>query len=166
MYRTAAELQQAQTMVNAIADSKVYPAPLCLNMEPEGDQEFLEAFVHGSNAVGVRLLNKVADDVLAGNEGYRQRLAGLDFMSGKEVRALIAGIITRAVQCSLRPTDLFYAMVQLQVEVTAAGIGLKHLRRAAFQRVKRMERLSTEPWRDAVRSSVILWEAVRVKGHL
>ena len=86
-------------------------------------------------------------------------------MSATEVQGLIGGIVTRAVQCSLRPTDLFYALAQLHVEVVGAGVSLTVMRKAIYQRMQRMEKLKDESWRDAVRDCVKMWEQARVKGH-
>ena len=52
----------------------------------------------------------------------------------------------------------------LHVEVVSAGVSLQLLRKAIHQRMKRMERLKEEPWRDAVHDCVIMWEQARVKG--
>ena len=85
-----------------MASEAVYPLPLKLNVEPEGDQEFLEAEVLKSDGtVKLKLMNKVVQDIVAGREGYRQRLAPPPYMSQKQLLDLVRGIANRAVQtCS------------------------------------------------------------------
>ena len=93
---------QLHEFVEFMASEAVYPLPLKLNVEPEGDQEFLEAEVLKSDGtVKLKLMNKVVQDIVAGREGYRQRLASPPFMSQKQSSDLVRGIATRAVQaCS------------------------------------------------------------------
>ena len=91
-----------QEFLDTLASEDVYPPPLQLNLEPEGDQDFLEARVFKSwGTVKVKLLNKVVEDKLAGREGYRQRLAATPYMSQRELNEQVRGITIRAVQtCS------------------------------------------------------------------
>ena len=61
--RTPEEVTAASTFVTKLNKHTVYPSPLCLNMEPQGNQEFLEANVTVSgNQLALSLNNKVVVD--------------------------------------------------------------------------------------------------------
>ena len=73
LYRNPDEVTAATAFVHELNKPTVYPPPLCLNMEPQGNQEFLEANVTVSgNQLALSLNNKVVVDAM-----YQLRTAPL-----------------------------------------------------------------------------------------
>ena len=63
--RNPDEEAAAEAFVCELSKPTVYPPPLCLNMEPRGDQEFLEANVTvAGNQLALSLNNKVAAGIV------------------------------------------------------------------------------------------------------
>ena len=77
----------------------VYPPPLCLNMEPQVNQEFLEAngTVSG-NQLDLSLNSKVVMDALYRLPPYRQRLSSK--VSNASNRRVLQGILSRTMQAA------------------------------------------------------------------
>ena len=102
-----------------------YPPPLVLNVEPSGDQEFLEAKV-SSDFFGphCKMMNKVTADYVAARQPYRQRLASTVTMYRRLQRTLIDGIATRAYRyaSSTKQMTLLHSLWELQLEMAAVGI--------------------------------------------
>ena len=73
--RTPEDVTAACIFVEELNNPTVYPPPLSLNMEPQGNQEFLEANVTVSGIqLALSLNNKVVVDALYRLPPYRQRL--------------------------------------------------------------------------------------------
>ena len=72
---TTQNLTAAENFMEWLAGPSVYPAPLKLNLEPEGDQEFLEAHILVGHQLQCTIQNKVYSDILAAKAPYRQRVA-------------------------------------------------------------------------------------------
>ena len=95
--RNSDEEVAAEAFVSELSKPAVYPPPLCLNMEPRGDQEFLEANVTvAGNQLALSLNNKVTADILYRLPPYRQRLSPK--MSRAANRTVLSGILTRILQ--------------------------------------------------------------------
>ena len=98
--------------------SSVYPPPLVLNMEAEGDKVFLEAKVlKTSEGVVCRLDNKVVSDYLAQGAKYRVRLHSLKLVSVDKAVEEVSGIATRCVQYATNATQLTISLLELRLEV-------------------------------------------------
>ena len=105
-----------------------YPHPLCLNLEPVGDQDFLESRIISSKEIGpqVYLNNKVAADAIAGKPPYRQRLDPVG-MSSRTLVDRISEIALRAVQAASAEVVLRWSLLALKLEVMASGTSLPKL---------------------------------------
>ena len=74
--RNPDEEAAAEAFVSELSEPTVYPPPLCLNMEPQGNQEFLEANVTvAGNQLALNINNKVTADILYRLPPYQQRLS-------------------------------------------------------------------------------------------
>ena len=122
-----------------IASADVYPPPLKLNVEPEGDQDFLEARVFTRNGdVCVKLNNKVVSDITSRKEQYRRRLPDTADVSYNTARSLVTGVATRAVQATSADADLLHCcLLELQVECLACGYGNRLIKKALCWILKR-----------------------------
>ena len=95
--RNPNEVTTVEAFVSELNKPTVYPPPLCLNMEPRGNQEFLEANVTVAvSQLALRLNNKVTTDILYRLPPYRQRLSNKVFRAAN--RAVLSGILTRILQ--------------------------------------------------------------------
>lgn len=117
---------EAELFIDWLKSAEVYPPPLRLNMEAEGDQEFLEAkvFTHDGRLCCC-LLNKTADDMMAEKERYRLRLPAANASRQKELQDLVDGIATRAVQMTTERDSGLYlhpCLLQLRLEVASSGL--------------------------------------------
>ena len=98
----------------------LYPPPLQLNLEPPGQQEFLETAVTGGDKISLQMLMKRYTDIVAKRDHYRVRFSKL--ASRRTNRNLATGIITRAVQYTTPVQTLKLTLQQLQVEMLRDGI--------------------------------------------
>ena len=69
------------------------------------------------------------------------------------------GIVTRIVQCSSTPRDLFAGVMLLAVEVVAAQVSLSLVQQALFRRMERMDKFKDRKWRQAAEAAVLTVEA-------
>ena len=91
----------------------VYPAPLCLNMEPQGNQLFLEANAIGSgNRLAISLNNTVVADALYRLPPYRQRLSSN--VPNAANRRVLQGILTRPMQSTSSDELIVTGVLALQ----------------------------------------------------
>ena len=100
-----------------------YPPLLVLNVEPSGDQEFLEAKI-SSDFLGLhcKMMNKVTADYVAVCQPYRQRLASTATMYSRLQQTLIDGIATRAYQYASCKKQMLHSLWELQLEMASVGI--------------------------------------------
>ena len=95
--RNPDEEAAAEAFVSELSKPTAYPPPLCLNTEPRGDQEFLEANVTvAGNQLALSLNNKATAGILYRLPPYRQRLSTK--MSRAANRTVFSGILTRILQ--------------------------------------------------------------------
>ena len=74
--QTSEEVTAASTFVEELNKPSAHPPPLCLNMEPHGNQEFLEANVTVSgNQLALSLNSKLLVDALYRLPPYRRWLS-------------------------------------------------------------------------------------------
>lgn len=105
----------AEAFVSELSKPTVYPPPLCLNMEPRGDQQFLEANVTvAGNQLALSLNNKATADILYRLPPYRQRLSTK--MSRAANRTVFSGIITRILQSTSDSKLITMCILALQYE--------------------------------------------------
>ena len=72
-HSTPQQLVKIQAFVEWMGSQDAYEAPLVLNVEPEGDQEFLEAKIYSEGReLWAQLHSKV--DYMGGKQPYRRRL--------------------------------------------------------------------------------------------
>lgn len=115
-----------------LASPLVYPPPLVLNLEPEGDQDFLESRVllDDDGQLELQLHNEVVADYIARRAPYRRRLCGPPDVSSRVTFSLVANIALRALQyCSSGPR-LAESLLQLKLECIASGVCLGAFNRA------------------------------------
>ena len=97
--RNPDEVTAAEAFVSELNKPAAHPPPPCLNMEPHGNQEFIEAnaivTVAGSQ-LALSLNNKVTTDILYRLPPYRQRLPNK--VSRAANRAALSGILTGILQ--------------------------------------------------------------------
>ena len=95
--RTPEEVTAATTFVTELNKPTVYFPQLCLNMEPQGNQEFLEANVTVTgNQLALSLNNKMVVDALYRLPPYRQRMSPK--VSNAANRRVLQVTLTRIVQ--------------------------------------------------------------------
>ena len=98
--RNPDEEAAAAASVSELTRPAVYPTPLCLNMGPRGNKEFLEANVTVTgNRLALSLSGKVAANILCRLPPYRQKLS-LE-MSRDANRIVLSGILTRILQSTI-----------------------------------------------------------------
>ena len=98
-----------------------YEAPLVLNVEPEGDQEFLEAKVYSEGMeLWARLHNKVTKDFMASLPPYRQRLPNKDTPPIVEQVKLVACTMTRIRQLTKPDAPMLQCLIDLKLKTVAA----------------------------------------------
>ena len=117
--RNSVEGAAAEAFVSELSKPAVYPPLLCLNMEPRGNQEFLEANVT-VHVAGTQLAlsrnNKVAADIVYRLPPYRQRLSPK--MPRAANRTVLSGILTRILQSTCSDNKLItMCILALQYEV-------------------------------------------------
>ena len=95
--RNPSEVPTAEAVDSKLNKPTVYSPPLCLSMEPQGNQEFLKAnaTVAGSR-LALSLNNKVATDILYILPPYQQRI--FNKVSKAANKAVLSGILTRTLQ--------------------------------------------------------------------
>ena len=99
-----------------------YGPPLGLNVEPEGDQGFLEAKIYSEGGeLWSQLHNKVVIDYMGGKKPYRQRLPHNNSLPTAEKVKLISGTVTRIRQIVHRERDLLHCLVDLRIEAMTAS---------------------------------------------
>jgi hypothetical protein len=113
--RNPDEVAAATAFVHELNKPTVYPPPLCLNMEPQGNQEFLEANVTVSdNQLALSLNNKVVVDALYRLPPYRQRLSTK--VSRAANRRVMQGILTRIIQSTSSDELIVTGILALRYE--------------------------------------------------
>ena len=112
--RTKADRLEVDSFVRWLG-SVPYPPPLVLNLEPFGEQEFLETAVSGGERVSLVMLMKRFADLQADKQPYRARFSR--YASRRKTIELAAGIITRAVQYTTPTVRLKLTLLQLQAEL-------------------------------------------------
>ena len=113
--RNPDEVAAATAFVHELDKPSVYPPPLCLNMEPQGNQEFLEANVTVSdNQLALSLNNKVVVDALYRLPPYRQRLSTK--VSRAANRRVMQGILTRIIQSTSSDELIVTGILALRYE--------------------------------------------------
>ena len=109
-----------------------YEEPLVLNVEPEGDQEFLEAKVYSEDMeLWARLHNKVTKDFMARLPPYRRRVPDRDSTPVAEQIKLVASTVTRIRQLTKPNVSMIQCLIDLKLETVAAGYGRQVFLRAA-----------------------------------
>ena len=115
MCRNPEEVTAATAFVTELNKPTVYPPPLCLNMEPQGNQEFLECnVVVSGNQLALSLNNKVVVDALYRQPPYRQRLSSK--VSNAANRSVLHGILTRIMQSTNSDELIVTGVLALQYE--------------------------------------------------
>ena len=113
--RNSDEAAAAEAFVSELSKPTVYPPPLCLNMEPRGDQESIEANVTvAGNQLALSLNNKVTADILYRLPPYRQRLSPK--MPRAANRTVLSGILTRILQSTSDNKLVAMCILALQYE--------------------------------------------------
>ena len=113
--RNPEEVTAATAFVTELNKPTVYPPPLCLNMEPQGNQEFLECnVVVSGNQLALSLNNKVVVDALYRQPPYRQRLSSK--VSNAANRSVLHGILTRIMQSTNSDELIVTGVLALQYE--------------------------------------------------
>jgi hypothetical protein len=113
--RNPEEVTAATAFVTELNKPTVYPPPLCLNMEPQGNQEFLECnVVVSGNQLALSLNNKVVVDALYRQPPYRQRLSSK--VSNAANRSVLYGILTRIMQSTNSEELIVTGVLALQYE--------------------------------------------------
>ena len=115
--RTPEEVTAASTFVEELNKPTVYPPPHCLNMEPQGNQEFLEAndiVTVSGNQLALSLNNKVVVDALYRLPPYRQRLSSK--VSNAANRRVLQGILTKIMQSTSSDELIVTGVIALQYE--------------------------------------------------
>ena len=136
-YRTLAQLSQIQAFVAKLTGDQAYGYPLVLNVEPEGDQEFLEAKIYSKGTrLWAKLNNKVVADGMQGVAPYRRRLPLAEATNQNDRAKLIAGTIVRIRQIGEANT-LLQSLAELKLEAMLAGYGEQDYRRGAMAIVLR-----------------------------
>ena len=103
----------------------MYPPPLKLNVEPFGDQDFLEAKVWtDSSGLHSRLLNMVVKDQLLGLPPYRRRQGDHTTMTRRTAQTLVDGIALRCLQYASDSLMLAVSLLELKYEVITSGVAL------------------------------------------
>ena len=147
---------EAKLFMEWLASPEVYPPPLVLNVEPEGDQEFLEARVvtHDDNLCSV-FRNTTAVDICEGKNQYRRRLPHAGQVREEEVQKLVQGIATRAVQMTSGSDGelLYHCLRELKLEVSFSGLPPRLFARAIHYILLKYP---TENVKNAIRRKGIL----------
>ena len=113
--RTPEEVTAATTFVTELNKPTVYPPPRCLNMEPQGYQEFLEANVIVSgNQLALSLNIKMVVDALYRLPPYRRRLSS-KVSNAANWRGL-QGVLTRIMQSTSSNELIVTGLLALQYE--------------------------------------------------
>ena len=115
--RKPEEVAAATAFVHKLNKPTSYPPPLFLNMEPQGNQEFLEAnvTVHVSgNQLALSLNNKVVVDALYRLPPYRQRLSTKASRAAN--RRVVQGILSRIMQSTSSDELIVTGILALRYE--------------------------------------------------
>jgi len=131
-YKDQKQLVQIQEFIQWLGSHGAYEEPLVLNVEPEGDQEFLEAKVYHENMeLWARLHNKVTKDFMARLPPYRRRLPDRDSTPKAEQIKLVASTMTRIRQLTKPDVSMLQCLIDLKLETEAAGYASQIFLRAA-----------------------------------
>ena len=113
--RSPDEEAPTEAFVSELSRPAVHPLPLCLNMEPRGNPEFLEAIVTvAGNQLALSLNNKVTAGTLYRLPPYRQRLSSK--MPRAANRTVLSGILTQIVQSTSDSNLITMCMLALRYE--------------------------------------------------
>ena len=141
-YTTAAQLVQIQEFVQLLA--KAYPPPLVLNLELQGDQEFLESLVSSQHHIlFTTMQNKALADHGQGLPYIRCRLAGKDLMPIATVKKRVQEILMRTSQTCSHPECITMTCWMLQMEALIAGMH-KSIVTGCIQKQMRVPRTKEE----------------------
>ena len=89
-FQTLAQLTQIQAFVKELTGDKAYGYPLVLNVEQDGDHEFLEARIYSLGMeLWAQLNNKVVTDAMQNVAPYRRRLPKFEATSPRDRKQLI-----------------------------------------------------------------------------
>ena len=122
---------QILDFVKWIGSKEAYEHPLILNVEPEGDQEFLEAKIRSEGKkLWAHLYNKVTVDIMAGKQPYRRRLPARSSVAVADQVDLIGGTITRIRQLTKVDSSLLDCLLDLRIEAKSAGYSPQAFRKA------------------------------------
>ena len=152
---TEADRDRVCEFVRWIASPEAYPPPLKMNLEAEGDQEFLEARVirrGGKLATCSRLFNKVVDDWEHDRAPYRVRLPPSHQVPRRLIQDLVTGIATWCVQYGSDQHQLTISLLELRLECL-----ISEVKDSIFLR-------SLECITARYKSNEVVLEAVRHKG--
>ena len=120
-FHTLAQLTQIQAFVKELTGDKAYGYPLVLNVEQDGDHEFLEARIYSLGMeLWAQLNNKVVTDAMQNVAPYRRRLPKFETTSPRDRKQLIVGTITRIRQIG-RTDTLLQSLAELKLETIFAG---------------------------------------------
>ena len=131
-YKDQKQLVQIQEFMEWLGSYGAYEEPLVLNVEPEGDQEFLESKVYRENMeLWARLHNKVTKDFMARLPPYRRRLPDRESTPKAEQIKLVASTMTRIRQLTKPDVSMLQCLIDLKLETEAAGYARQIFLRAA-----------------------------------
>ena len=131
----------AETLLSELA--RAYPPPLQLNIEPIGDQDFLEARLRIRAELELELLNKVVEDIAARKAPYRQRIPAMHTRPRRELIGLVGGIILRCIQtCS--PQTLLFSLRGVELESYWATKDRAVFAQAVVKQIHRLRNLGMD----------------------
>ena len=133
-----------------IGGSNVYPDPLELNLEPTGDQDFLEARVFGGTMIRAQLNNKVYTDIRNGLPPYRQRFSGNGSMSRRYPIDQAHGVMVRCLQTATTEELLTQSMLQLRYELVHFGVPDSVFQQALARVLVTVKRIGSEAQAEAM----------------
>ena len=120
--RSTRDRSNLNTFLQHLGSAEVYPPPLKLNLEPTGDQEFLETMICGGLNLTMNLQNKVYTDAVCGST-HRRRMGSKETTSARDLSILLYGIIIRITQFSSTNELIINSLLKLRYEAVFYGIG-------------------------------------------
>ena len=115
--KSDSEVDFANTFMLLLGGKFFYKPPLKLNLEPRGDQDFLEARVFQGEELSMMLNNKVAADIATGKPPYRQRIPRANTVPRRTLKAMVRNLILRCIQSATSPAMLFRSLDEARQEV-------------------------------------------------
>ena len=120
-YSTKQEATEIRTLVSKLASSDGYPPPLKLNLEEEGDQDFLEGRIRSH---GARLWIEHRNDVIKDPIDDMKKLRLPDTRSRinqQDKQGLMANYFIRAIQLTSEPIRLPKCLIEATLEMMISG---------------------------------------------